>query len=338
MATQSAAEMFERSPSVSDSIRSAWADYVSSSRTPPARRQYVYASAWRACDRRLVLEMTDGDKMPAWNAETLANFRRGNDRERDLLSDLKRIGRLTEPPFELIGEQERFELKGRAGQVVIVGKVDARIRYRNGPSLPVEVKAWNPNTVARISCFEDLFAGTWTRGGAYQMLSYLYGAGEQTGLMILDRAGLPLLLDVELYRHLDKVEGFLTRAEAAIAHATDGTLPPFTNDAEECKRCPFYGSVCNPPLGANVAQILADPELETILDRREELSEAAKEYEALDADVKKRLRGIESAVAGKYLIEGKWARSTSYEIPAEVKKKYAKTDEHGRFTLKITKL
>lgn len=321
-----------------DSIQDAWKNVLLTGRGLPNKAEYVYASAWRACERRMTLDMTEGDKVPPYDVDTLARFRRGDDREREILADLARIGRDCNPPFRLIGQQERFTLRDHKGRIAIVGKVDARVELPDKARPPVEVKAWNPMLVAKIKRFEDLFDNVWTRSGAHQIIVYLFAAGEPYGFLVLDRAGLPLILPVELMPNLDRVEEFLSKAERALDHKEAGTLPDFINDAAECKRCPFYGSVCNPPLSAAGAVVITDPELEAALERREELRESAKEYDDLDSDIKAKLRGVEMGISGRFVIEGKWSKTTKLELPEEIKKKYQKTIEKGKFSLSITRL
>lgn len=297
------------------SITEGWRQFFQG-RPPATPHSYVYASAWRACTRRMVLDMTSCDKLPAWDAEALANFRRGEDRERDLLADLARIGRNAPVAFQVVGQQERFELRDRKGRVCIVGKRDAEILFADGTRAPLEVKSWSPNTVARIHTFADCFSSPWTRSGAYQLLAYLYGFGRPLGFLLLDRNGLPLPLAVELEPHLEEMEDFMTRAEMALDHAADGSLPDFHRDPEECQRCPFMGAVCNPDLEYSAAQVLADPELAGILERRAELEPAAKEFKALDQQAKDRLENIEMGICGNFLIEGKSTHRKAYQVKA----------------------
>jgi hypothetical protein len=300
-----------------ESITAGWRDYLKS--RPPAPHNYVYASSWRACTRRMVLDMTQPDKMPAWTPEQLANFRRGDDRERDLLADLAKIGRNAPIPFQVVGQQDRFELRDHKGRVAIVGKRDVEIRFDDGTQAPLEVKSWNPNTVARITCFDDLLKSPWTRSGAYQLLSYLYGFGRPLGIMLLDRNGLPLAIAVELEPHLAEMEDFLARAEIALDHAAAGTLPDYIHDAGECKRCPFFGGTCNPGIDYNAARILTDESLLADLERREELREAGYEFNDLDKSVKERLKGIDMGIAGSFLVEGKGVACKSYSVKASTR-------------------
>ena len=323
---------------IAKGIESAWAAFLARSARPQTPHPYAYASAYRNCTRRMVYEMARPEKLPPWPPEVLARFRRGDDRERDLLVDLQRIGRDADPPFTVIGQQERFQLKDRKGRVAISGKVDARIEIL-GARPPLEVKAWSPMMTDRIETFADLFDNPWTRSGAHQLLAYLWGAGEPFGFLMLDRSGIPKLLPVELDQHVERMEDFLTRAEKAIDHVEAKTLPPFLEgDAAECKRCAWYGTECNPPLAAAGAVILTDPDLVKKLARRDELEAAAKEFDRIDREVKGALRGIEEGIAGPFVINGRWQKKTTTELPAEIKKKYTTTDPKGSFRIEIVRL
>lgn len=285
----------------------------------------------------MALELIAPESVPAWPAEVLAKFRRGSDRERDLLIDLARVGRLAQPEFEVIAQQERFQLRDHKGRVAITGKVDARLRTRD-LSAPLEVKAWSPMLVDRIERFDDLFDSPWTRSGAYQTLAYLYGAGQPCGFLLLDRSGLPKLIPVELDAHLDAMEDFLARAERVLDHHAAGTLPDFLDDPTECQRCPYYGHTCNPPLSSAGTKVFTDPELEKLLEQREAVRVAGQEFDHLDKRVKGILRGVERGVIGPFHIRGKWGKQSRIELPEDLKPQYTTTDPKGRFTLEIVKL
>jgi hypothetical protein len=322
---------------IAEAINVAWKRFLTASRRPVTPHASVYASAFRACSRRMTLELTQPDQQPPFDAEVLAKFRRGDDRERDLLVDLTRIGRDADPPFVVHGQQERFVLKDHKGRAAITGKVDARLEIA-GAHPPIEVKAWSPLVVDKLETFADVFENPWTSSGGYQLLSYLYGAAEPYGFLLLDRSGIPRLLPVELEPHLDRMEAFLVKAEHVLDHVAAGTLPPFTDDPIECRRCPFYGTICNPPISGRGAQVLSDPELEAAIARREVLKAAGKEFNDLDADIKQRLRGVESAVIGRFQITGHWGKYSRVELPADLKAKYTVSNPKGKFTLEITPL
>lgn len=323
---------------IAAAIGDSWSRYLANGARPQTPHQHVYASAWRVCERRMAYELNPPVQLPPWPPEVLARFRRGDDRERDLLADLTRIGRDSEPAFKVIGQQERFELKDHKSRVAIVGKVDARLEV-NGVRPPLEVKAWHPNIVDRIEQFSDLFLNPWTRSGAYQLLAYLFGASEPYGFLLLDRNGIPKLIPVVLDDNLDAIEEFLSRAERVLDHVGADSLPDYLVDnAAECRRCPWYGHTCNPPLAADVATVLTDPELEAALEQREQLKAAAHEFEELDTDIKKRLRGVERGFVGAFEVIGKWEKQSRVVLPADLKKQYTTTDPKGRFRLEISRL
>lgn len=328
---------------VATAIERAWEAFLIADRhSPSPHPNYVYASAWRVCERRMVYESTVPDQQPPFDAFTLARFRRGDDRERDILGDLTKIGRSATPEFRIVGQQDSFKVRDRKGRQIISGKVDAFLEI-NRWRAPIEVKAWAPQLVDRIETFEDLFESPWTRSGGFQLLSYMYGHGHPAGFMVLDRSGLPKLIPVVLEEQLERMEDFLAKAERVVDHALAGTLPPFLQgDAAECQRCPFMGTSCQPDIEYVGVQVLTDPELEANLTRREELKAAAKEFEGLDKRIKKQLRGVENAIAGQFHIEGSWGKSSKLDLPDDVEKwlkqKYQKTDPKGRFTLEVTRL
>jgi len=314
-------------------IEQTWGEEVSAMRgsfKPVVNvRPYVYASSFHKCARAMVYSMTHHHELPQFEPDVLARMERGNEIERDRLLFLARVGQRMDPPFRVIAQQERFELKDRKGRVVIVGKVDARLEFSRNVSCPVEFKTWSPFLVDKIHTFPDVFKSYWTRKGAYQNLCYLYGSSESLGFLMLDRAGIPKIIPVELDQYWDQVEEYLARAEVAMDHKEAGTLPDYLNDPAECSRCDWYGGTCNPPLAASdsMLKILNDPETESMLARREELKDLASEYTAIDKAVKKRLANIEHGISGKFLIEGQ-----------EIEKKAFSVKESKYWRVDITKL
>jgi len=319
-------------------IERSWVAWLEKDRRASKPHATVWASSWRACDRRMVYDLVVPDQQLPFDADTLARFQRGNDRESDLFQHLVHIGKTSTPTFAIEGQQQRFEVKGRDG-VVITGRVDGFLRFKDEKQrAPIECKAWHPNVVERIATFEDVFENVWTRGGGYQLLAYLFDSGEPYGFMLLDRSGLPRLLLVEMSGdHWRRMEAFLAKAERAVEHAKAGTLPDYIDDQAECKRCPFYGHVCQPPLQAKGA-VLTDPELEAALEEWWALRESGKRWRDLDEQVKKQLRGVEAAVAGHFSISGKWGTQAKLTLPPEIRKQFTISDPKGRFTLEVERL
>src|SRR5262245_3770778 len=319
-------------------ITASYTPFLVGQRHAPSPHRHVYASGNVACERRMVLECTSPDRRAEWSPDTLAKFRRGDDRERDLLVDLARIGRDATPPFRVHNQQQQFDVKDRKGRVIIRGKVDARLEI-NGARPPVEIKAWSPNLVAKLENFSDVFDNPFLRSAGSQLGTYLVGSGEPLGLLIIDTAGIPKILAVELNDDLlERVELFMQRAERVVDHVEAGTLPDFHDDPFECQHCQFFGLGCHPPLEFPPVKVFSDPELEAALARRDELKAAASEYNELDAEVKKVLRGTEHAIVGGFEIKGKWQKYSRLDLPSDVRKQFTTVDPKGAYRLEITSL
>jgi hypothetical protein len=328
---------------IAKALSVAWEQFIEAEERRDEQKEpqkNVWASQYHPCTRHLYNNLTHSHELPPFPAEVKARFRRGNDRERDIRQDLDRIGRLCDPPFSVVKQQERFALEV-AGRVVITGKVDGRLHFGKGLSEPpFEVKAWSPTLVQGVKRFEDLLENKWTRAGCYQMLSYLYGSGSEYGLLIIDRSGIPQLLLAELtdenYLRLDE---FLGKSDQAMRYKESGTIPDFTVERTLCPSCKWFGSFCQPPtLAGSGASIFAGPEFDEIeaqIKRHEELKPFAKEYDTLHEDLSKQFRGVEQGILGHYLIDGKWSAFTKYNVPANIKEQYKQVDPKGKFSVKF---
>jgi hypothetical protein len=295
----------------------------------------------------MTLRMTKSHELPPFKPEQLARFRRGKDRARNVKSDLEQAGRDAKPSFELIGAEERFEVR-ESDVVVITGKVDWKTRFAipGTRPIPTEYKSWSPFLTDRIERFEDLFENRWTRKGAYQLLAYMWAMGSEIGFLVLDRPGIPKILPVSLFANenanLARVEKFLILAATAVKHKNAGTLPGYIQDVEVCKACDFLGSHCQPPMLAGAgAKMFTDEFRMHHVQRYWEIVEAGKEYAKLWDVIKEDFRGVEYGLCSETLIQGKYGKNTTVVVPPEHQALYdswKKVDLKGKFTLKLTRL
>ena len=333
-----------------ESAHEKWIVAVSQKPASESGEPYIQSNVWASqlgsCARQMFYNLLYSNERKPWSPEQLANFRRGKDRERDIVADLKRIGRESTPAFEVVEEESRVILKDRKGRICITGKVDLKIRFadmdRNAPAIPAEVKSWSPFMLQRVHSFADLMDNRFTRKGATQLLAYMFGTGQESGLMILDRNGIPMYLPVNLWDHAHRIEAALQRAEAALDAKEGGPEPDYTSDVEECGICQFYGSRCTPPsMSSKGASIVTDEEVIQLLESRDRTEEAATEYDRADKALKQRFRGTELAVAGDFLLEGKFGKSSKTVVPPEYEalaESWKEVDQKGRFTLKISRI
>lgn len=118
----------------------------------------------------------------------------------------------------------------------------------------------------------------------------------------------------------------LLAVNAAIKAGVD--LPPEPGD--HCRECPFL-TQCMPDLsfggGLDVGD---DPELEAKIERHEELKPLAKEYGALDEDLKKAFTEPGERVIGEWLVVAKPSSTTVFDVPKEIKAQYARRSSFVR--------
>lgn len=320
-------------------IQDAWrAELLSEQRTPGGRRDYIYATGRRDCIRRMALDLLHPEDDSAWSDEQLERVRRGSARERDITAILAHVGQRSTPRFAVIEAQRRFEVRDRDGELLIVGKIDGRLKFVDGTVATYEVKSGD--TIRNADSLEDLDRSPWTAHHVDQMLSYLLADNQQWGVLILDKPEGPTFLRVDLLDHLQRAESFLRDARTAIDARFDrAPLPAYTQDASECRRCPHMGKSCAPPIdyGAGVT-IITDPGLIQLAETREANRDAHKSYEAADKRLKEALRGVTLALMGDYQVSGKWVGMNRAQIPEEIKKQYTEYDPEAQFRLTIDRV
>jgi hypothetical protein len=274
------------------------------------------------CAREITYQMLYAKPTIEWDLQ--ARFDRGNLIEDLILRDLLTLG------FSPRVERTPFELKDPRGRLVCRGKVDGFLDWEVAGqakplTFPFECKSLNPNVYSRIHTVEDFarydFAAKYPR----QLGLYCYGYGHPAGFFILDDCLghwklIPVPLDIEA---LDKI---MKRLEAAVeARAQigekpldqiDHLLPGYHEDPVVCRRCWAYGRYCTPPLEFHGLALMTDPDFEATLDRRGELERFADEFDALDKEVKERVKGKDGLVVGNWLINGKTITRKEYTVKA----------------------
>lgn len=331
-------------------IEEGWRRHISSLKPPRASdaRDYVYASSRRACQRRMVHECINPEFFPDFDVETKAKFIRGEQREIDIRQALERVGQLSMPSFNVIGQQERISIYDRQKRKVISGKIDGKIQWESKTLWPFEVKSWSPFLTDSIFKFADLFESPWTKAGAFQLLSYLYAMEQPYGLLILDRPGIPRLIQVDLEPNIHLMEEFLRDAESVREHIDAGTLPDFIDDPKECRRCPLIGAHCNPPLSYAGAKFITDDETLMMIQHHEDTYEAKNSYDKTHKKLAEIINDLTpkevgkddktKIVAGRFVIDAWRGKSTTAKLPDDVKKQYTTTDPFGKFYFEITEV
>ena len=323
-----------------EAVKGAWVGALRANRFSGSagKRRYVYASGIKSCTRAMALDLTHPGDREEFADEALARMERGKEREGSIVAWLMQIGPRCDPPFEVIEGQRRFEIKDRDGQVLIVGKVDCRLKFPDGSRPFVEVKSGEG--VRRVESLDDFERSPWTRHMPDQLLAYLYAESCPWGMFVLDRPGLPRIVRVDLEENLARVERVLGQVRRAVDVAVDDApLPPFIEDAAECRRCDHFKKSCLPPLSyGEGVKILTDPALIDAAETREKTRPAHEDYAAADKLLKDSLRGMEQALFGDFQAIGQWSPMTTFDVPKDVKDQYRVVKEQGRFLLKIERI
>lgn len=260
-------------------------------------------------------------------AELAMIFSEGNDQARMVKRDLVDAG------FEVSGEEEqmlwpRYQISGRRDLLLWKPGMKEKVR--------VEVKSTSPWTFAGINSAEDIRKSSkdwlvkwWRQVALYMVLQgveryWLLLKNKQNGKIKI----IEFRMDDEI---LQAAEAMLQKAERVNRLIQIGEQPPTESkisDADYCSECPFFDT-CLPDLAFGPgAAMLTDEQatdLAAMLDRREELSAAAKEYDEVDKEAKGTVKALELAgynkvVAGDWICSVKETAKKEYTVKAQIVK------------------
>lgn len=258
------------------------------------------------CDRQIVYGVTNWQDKKQFDTELLARFEVGNIMEREIVRELLDMG------FEFVGGQEAVVIKGRGDVLLATGRIDGFIKWE-GERIPVEFKSMHPSVYDQVESVEDFQKKPWLRKYTRQLMMYLYGHGKEYGLFGLTNClgGKKWFI---LYLDYAECEFMLQRLEAVQKHLAAKTLPErIAYKDDVCGRCDF-ATICLQDIVRDEAQILTDDTTIADLEERESLKKAHSRYDALDKNLKTRLKGISKGLAGDFMIIGKEIPRKGYVV------------------------
>jgi len=298
------------------------------------RRGYAPASnyasqAGHPCARKLVYDRLNWQEKLLPEPAKLLIFREGNLHEEAVVKLLMEAG------FNIIETQRPFEWP----ELQVRGRIDGRIKY-NGHLVPIEIKSINSYGFEKINSVDDLRNSTkhWERGYYDQFQLYLFMSNEEEGIMLFKdkQSGRLKQLTISIdYVYAEKVA---KKLELVNQHVAAKTYPDRITDRTVCQYCDFR-HICLPNEESDQIQIADDPELLELLEEREALKQAAKDYAALDKKLKEYWKHVETGtylVGGTFQVQLTMCNRTVYAVPGEIKEKYKETMQYSRTT--ITKL
>ena len=279
------------------------------------------------CTRRIFYYMTCGELADEITTDLVAIFEEGKDQEPGVRRFLSELG------FEInkSGTTETMDTHGISGQV------DGTLVV-NGTRYIVEIKTVSEFAWEKLNEPKDLDEGYYKKWYA-QMQTYLMLFNYERGLFILKRKAAKQVKVIEIELDYAFAEGLLKKAETVLAAIKANEPPDFlAHNPGECKKCPFFSKVCNPPFdfGETVMNI-DDVELEAKLKEREALEESSKEFALLDKEIKgikDHFPNLKDAFCGPFHINIKEQTRKAYAVPDEIKEQYAAPDS----VVKIVKI
>ena len=184
--------------------------------------------------------------------------------------------------------------------------------------MPVEIKGISPFEFDKLNSVDDFLKSkrTWIRGYPAQLFIYMLKFGKEKGFFALTNklTGETKFIDVNLDN--DYGEQILSKAERIYEHLANNTPPPACDDISFCESCPL-AHICG-ECRRVPTDIDLDEELDDLINRKQELAEAKKEYEEVDKQIKAKVGEREKIITGQYLIERKSFVKKSFTVPESV--------------------
>lgn len=267
------------------------------------------------CLRYLVFNRTRWSEKVLHDVGLQFVFDLGNSIEDLVIRDLKDAG------FQVIEQQRSFEWP----RYQISGHIDGKILI-DGVAYPLEIKSVSPFIYESINSVSDMHKSKYLHVRKYpsQITLYLLMDSKERGVMLLKNKSTGRLKEIWFDLDYELGESLLQKAEAVNRHIAEGTIPePIEWDDSICPECPFL-HICTPERIGKEIEVINDDGLLELLQRWDSLKPMAREFEEVDRILKEKLQGRNKILIGDFFIDGKWRKLTTYDIPEDVKKRYAK--------------
>jgi hypothetical protein len=272
------------------------------------------------CLRRLVYYRTEAEKAMPNSLGLQGIFQTGNELEPLMQLILAKAGNFASPRWRIVGAQS--ELNDQfLRRYNITGHIDGVLQVQDGilwkTFAVCDIKTCSPHVFDGLSDYDSLAKYPWSRKWRGQLMIYALGLNiEKCCLILVNKQN---LFDIKtIYFDLDMqyAYGLLHRANQVNEHVEGGTLPDKINRPDECGRCVFAHH-CMPELAAGEGtKILADPELEGLLARRDGLEDAKTELATIERQLKAALTEGQQVMIGNYMITWNECSRKAYSVEA----------------------
>lgn len=259
------------------------------------------------CERYLFLLLTRWEEQEPHGPGLQCIFDLGNYLEAYTIDTLKEAG------FEVLTPTVR---SWRVDKPLITGREDVRIKAEDGQLLPVEIKGLSPMEWGRLNCVEDFFRSKrhYVRGYPAQLHVYMWHFAKDKGYFALTNKLTGETKAIEVPFNFEYADSLIKKAERIYKAVETGEAPEATDDPAVCEDCPLR-MACG-QARTQEADIDADGELEDLINRRQALASARREYEELDREIKARVGERPRIVTASWLITRTKVERKAYEVKA----------------------
>lgn len=263
------------------------------------------------CERYLYLLIKHWDEQKPHDVGLQNIFDLGNTLEEHTIKNIKEAG------FEVVTPTVRsWKIDVKGG--IITGREDIRIKDENGEFLPVEIKGISPFEYDKLNSVDDFLKSkkSYIQGYPAQLFVYMYKFAKEKGFFALTNKLTGETKFIEVPFDYDYGDLMLKKAERIYEALETETVPDACEDISLCENCSLAhicGQVRRIP-----ADIDLDDELDALINRKQELSAAKKEYEDIDKEIKARIGEREKVITGEYLIERKSFVKKAFTVPESV--------------------
>lgn len=260
------------------------------------------------CERYLYLLIKHSDEQKPHDVGLQNIFDLGNTLEEHTIKNIKEAG------FEVFTPTNRsWQVDVKGG--IITGREDIRIKDENGDLLPVEIKGLSPFEYDKLNTVDDFLKSkkAYIQGYPAQLFVYMYHFGKEKGFFALTNKLTGETKFIEVPFDYDFGDKMLSKAER-IYKALNAEQPPEAcEDISYCENCPL-AHVCG-ECRRIPTDVDLDEELDELINRKNELAAAKKEYEDVDKEIKAKIGEREKVLTGQYIIERKAFVKKAFTVP-----------------------
>lgn len=263
------------------------------------------------CERYLYLLIKHWEEVKPHDVGLQNIFDLGNTLEEHTIKNIKEAG------FEVFTPTQRSWKETVKGGV-ITGREDIRIKDENGELLPVEIKGISPFEYDKLNSIDDFLKSkrTYIRGYPAQLFVYMLHFGKEKGFFALTNKLTGETKFIEVPFDYELADKYLDKAERIYKALASDTAPDACDDISVCEGCALAhicGECRRVPTDIDI-----DDELDELINRKQELAAAKKEYEQVDKQIKAKVGEREKIITGQYLIERKSFVKKAFEVPESV--------------------